>query len=108
MAKTLVATTAALAFAGVAQAGPAGGELTADRVTELKKAWGEGIVKIGKVHTDGGDVKAAAKAHIEKFYAYGQEKVLFKPTLASADQFRGTFDEAMSYFIGGINPEDGG
>ena len=34
--------------------------------------------------------------------------MLFKPTLASADQFRGTFDEALSYFVGGSVSEDGG
>ena len=34
--------------------------------------------------------------------------MLCKPTLASADQFRGTFDEALSYFVGGSIEEDGG
>lgn len=82
--------------------------LTPERVTELKTAWGEGIVSIGAVHTSGGDYKAAAEKHIEQFYAYGEEEVLFKPTLASADQFRGTFDEALSYFVGGSIAEDGG
>ncbi|MEM6499416.1 MAG: phosphoribosyl-AMP cyclohydrolase, partial [Pseudomonadota bacterium] len=39
---------------------------------------------------------------------YNQGTVLFKPTLASKDQFRGTFDEALSYFVGGKISEDGG
>jgi len=34
--------------------------------------------------------------------------VLFKPTLASEDQFRGTFEDALSYFVGGGIAEDGG
>ena len=83
-------------------------KLTKGEVTSLKEAWGDGIVKIGKIHTDGGDYRAAAKEHIETFYAYGKENVLFKPTLASADQFRGTFDEALSYFVGGDIKEDKG
>ena len=106
--KTLTAATAIAlaATAGIASASsPA---LTKESVTALKQAWGEGIVAIGQVHTEGGDVEAAARAHIEKFYAYGEEEVLFKPTLASDDQFRGDFDEALSYFIGGSIEEDGG
>lgn len=98
---------AGVAFAGAAQAGTYSG-LTTDKVTEFKTAWGEGIVKIGKVHKKGGDYRAAARQHIEQFYAYGQETVLFKPTLAREDQFRGTFDEALSYFVGGSISEDGG
>jgi hypothetical protein len=36
--------------------------------------------------------------------------VLFKPTLASVDQFRTSFDSALSYFVGGNSafPEDKG
>jgi hypothetical protein len=109
MFKTL-ATTSAIALAasaGIAAAGAAP-KLTADRVTALKTAWGEGIVNIGAVHTAGGDYSAAAREHIGQFYAYEQDTVLFKPTLASADQFRGSFDEALSYFVGGDISEDGG
>lgn len=96
-----VATTGAL---HASEAAP----LTPERVTALKTAWGEGIVKIGSVHTAGGDYEAAARAHIETFYAYGLGEVLFKPTLASEDQFRGSFDEALSYFVGGGIAEDKG
>lgn len=97
-----------IAIAATPMAAMAGEKLTADDVTALKTAWGEGIVKIGAVYTEGGDYKAAAKTHIETFYAYGESDVLFKPTLASDVQFRGTFDEAMSYFVGGMIAEDGG
>ena len=105
---TLAVVAATFAFAGAANAAKDGAKLTEQEVTALKTAWGEGIVKIGKVHTKGGDYRAAARAHIEKFYAYESGKVLFKPTLASADQFRGTFDEALSYFVGGNITEDKG
>ena len=103
----LAAAVALSATLGMAQTASAG-SLTADSVTALKTAWGEGIVKIGSVFSSGGDYTAAAKEHIEQFYAYGDVPVLFKPTLASADQFRGTFDEALSYFVGGSVSEDGG
>lgn len=108
MMKSATLSAAALIASACIASAAAPTSLTADRVTELKKAWGKGIVEIGTVYTKGGDYKAAAKAHIEKFYAYGKENVLFKPTLAREDQFRGTFDEALSYFVGGKLAEDGG
>lgn len=83
--------------------------ITAEDVAAAQKAWGEGIVNIGKVSVDGGDVKQAATDHINKFYGYEDgETVLFKPTLAAEDQFRGTFDEALNYFIGKEGTEDAG
>jgi hypothetical protein len=39
-------------------------------VVKAQKAWGEGIVKIGEVYTEGGDYENAAIQHIEKFYGY--------------------------------------
>ena len=104
----LTAIVAIAASAGIAHTATAADGLTNTDVDALKQAWGEGIVEIGAVHTDGGDYRAAAREHIETFYAYGDEDVLFKPTLASDDQFRGTFDEALSYFVGGEIEEDGG
>ena len=112
MKKTpLIAAAIALSsVAAVAHAGTqsASDGLTLTEVTALKQAWGEGIVEIGDIHTSGGDYRQAASDHIEAFYAYGERPVLFKPTLASEDQFRGTFDEALSYFVGGSIAEDGG
>lgn len=84
--------------------------ITEKEVVAAQKAWGEGIVQIGKTFTDGGDYSAAAANHIERFYAYDLSLVLFKPTLASVAQFRGSFDSALSYFVGGNAsfPEDSG
>ena len=83
--------------------------ITVEEVDAARQAWGEGIVAIGKTFTEEGDVKAAATDHINKFYNYGDDAtVLFKPTLAAQDQFRGTFDEALNYFIGTEGTEDGG
>ena len=118
----LILTAASLVVActpGYAKAKPrtaaAPVEQNADCITErevvaAQKAWGEGIVKIGKVYSDGGDYSAAAVAHIDQFYAYDLSLVLFKPTLASVDQFRTSFDSALSYFVGGNTtyPEDKG
>jgi hypothetical protein len=84
--------------------------ITEREVVAAQKAWGEGIVKIGKVYSESGDYNAAAAAHIDQFYAYDLSLVLFKPTLASVDQFRASFDSALSYFVGGNEayPEDKG
>ncbi|WP_233999908.1 phosphoribosyl-AMP cyclohydrolase [Porphyrobacter sp. TH134] len=94
---------------------PVAAEATADCITEkevvaAQKAWGDGIVNIGKVYSSGGDYTVAAAAHIDQFYAYDLSLVLFKPTLASVDQFRTSFDSALSYFVGGnpTYPEDKG
>ena len=77
---------------------------------EAQKAWGEGIVNIGRTFLGEGDYRAAAKEHIDKFYNYQEGTVLFKPTLASQKQFRLDFEGALSYFVGGNSdyPEDHG
>ena len=79
-------------------------------VLAAQKAWGEGIVRIGKVFLDDGDFRSAAEEHINAFYNYQEGTVLFKPTLVSQKQFRTDFDGALSYFVGGNSdyPEDHG
>lgn len=106
----ITASAIAACSPGYAQAKPkAAAAAQADRciteqeVVAAQKAWGEGIVKIGKVYTDGGDYSAAAADHINRFYGYDHSLVLFKPTLARVTQFRTSFDAALSYFVGG-NP----
>merc|ERR1712151_1264682 len=73
--------------------------ITKEMVEAAQKEWGDGIVKIAQSHTDAGNFTQEAVDHITKLYAYGHGPVLFKPTLASEDQFRGTFDGALSYFV---------
>lgn len=80
------------------------GCITKADVEAAQQAWGDGIVKIGKSPNP----KKAAMEHLDKFYAYKYSPVLFKPTLASVDQFRGTKKEALSYFIGQDYAEDKG
>lgn len=93
-------------------ASPAGAEATPITPTEVEaaqKAWGEGIVAIGKTFTENGDYRKAATDHIDRFYAYDlSDTVLFKPTLAAQTQFRGTEEAALDYFVGKEDTEDKG
>lgn len=82
----------------------ASGPISKAEVEAAQKGWGEGIVIIGKAK----DPRKAAIKHLDKFYAFDSGKVLFKPTLASVDQFRGTKKEALSYFVGQDLAEDKG
>ncbi len=92
-----------------AMTGKANNPITAEEVAAAQQAWGEGIVAIGKAYSEEGDYRAAATDHVAKFYDFGSDStVLFKPTLASEDQFRGNMDEALSYFVGTEGSEDKG
>ena len=79
-------------------------------VEGAQRAWGEGIVAIAAAHTSGGNFVGIATNHVNTLYAYQMGPVLFKPTLAAIDQFRPTFDTALSYFVAsnGACPEDKG
>ena len=75
-----------------------------------QRRWGDGIVAISEAHRNGGDYVGVATDHINTLYGYQTGPVLFKPTLASDEQFRPTFDAALSYFVASNNvcPEDEG
>jgi hypothetical protein len=80
-------------------------------VNAVQQAWCDGLVRIGKVHKDGGDYQGAASQFIDDLYDYKEGKVFFKPTLAfGKNTFRSTKDGALSYFVGGNKdfPEDTG
>ncbi|MDG1070550.1 MAG: hypothetical protein P8P32_02985 [Akkermansiaceae bacterium] len=83
---------------------------TEEHLATAQKAWGDGIVRISTAHKNGEDYEQAAKEHIQNLYNYGASPVLFKPTLAAEVQFRGTFEEALSYFVATnkVCGEDGG
>jgi hypothetical protein len=102
--KKFFALASAMAVATTAQAGG----ISEEAVVSAQKEWGEGIVAIASTHKDGGDFKTRASEHINTLYAYGDKAVMFKPTLAAKDQFRESFDEALSYFIGTEGSEDSG
>ena len=63
-----------------------------------------------EAHRNGGDYVGIAANHIHTLYGYQTGPVLFKPTLAADEQFRPTFDAALSYFVASNNvcPEDKG
>ncbi len=84
--------------------------LTRIDIRKAQKKWGEGVVEIGKAYKNGGDYKLLAENFVAKHYGYKEGIVLFKPTLATVEQFRDTFEKAVSYFISGNNkyPEDEG
>ena len=75
--------------------------VTREDVLAVQQAWGAAIVRISKVHKDGGDFVGAAANAAGELYAYGHSNVLFKPTKAAEYQFRPTAEGAMSYFVGG-------
>ena len=103
----VLAAASGLALAAVATSAAAQ-SISEQDVIDAQIIWGEGIVAIATVHADGGDYTARATEHVNDLYAYGETDVMFKPTLASEDQFRETFDEALSYFIGQDGTEDSG
>lgn len=84
--------------------------ITGHEVAEIQKQWGESLVNIGRVFSEGGDYRKAALDHVERFYAYDNGIVLFKPTMAEKKQFRTDKKSALSYFIGDCDdcPEDHG
>jgi hypothetical protein len=97
-------TSAVIALSVMGFTSFANATITTQEVEAAQIAWGNGIVTIGKAE----DPRAAAIKHIDQFYAFDHGTVLFKPTLASVDQFRGTKKEALSYFIGQDLKEDNG
>ena len=84
--------------------------ITRQDVEEAQEKWGQGIVEISKEYDNGGDFVKRAELHIDSLYDYKDGNVLFKPTFASEEQFRSTFDSALSYFVGenGVCSEDTG
>jgi|TARA_B100001094_G_scaffold84282_1_gene80593 hypothetical protein len=84
--------------------------VTVADVENAQKEWGGGVVAIAAVHSSEGDFVERARLHVESLYAYDISLVLFKPTFAIEEQFRPTFEGAMSYFVAenGACPEDKG
>lgn len=70
-----------------------------DEVEKAQNTWAQGIVAIGKAHDLDGDYVRVAENLIDQLYAFASGTVLFKPTKASEAQFRGTREEALSYFV---------
>lgn len=84
--------------------------ISIEDVEKTQQAWGDGVVEIAAAHSSGGNFTERARIHVETLYAYGITPVLFKPTMAVKEQFRPSFEGALSYFVAenGECPEDSG
>lgn len=110
MRKTLTAlaiSSFVLIGAGQANAGQSA-QITEADVVQAQQTWGEAIVAIGEAYTSQEDYEALAEEVIDTLYGYDQGTVLFKPTKAAEEQFRLSKEDALSYFVTGIVPEDHG
>jgi len=85
-----------------------GNQITQEEVMAAQKSWGEAIVSIGNAYTNNEDYNLTAANVVNSLYGYDKGVVLFKPTKASEDPFRLTKEEALSYFVTGVVPEDHG
>ena len=75
-------------------------------VADAQRAWGDGIVEIGRVYTAKGDYKAEAVKVLGELYGWGSDlDVLFKPTKAANPAIRLDYDEALSYFVGAASAD---
>jgi len=81
--------------------------VTKDEVLEVQRNWAGAIADISAVHKNSGDFVGRAAEAAGQLYAYGHQSVLFKPTKAAEYQFRPTPEEAMSYFVGGKEVDNG-
>ena len=77
-------------------------------VLSIQKEWADSIISIGKIFLNKGNYRLEAEKTLKKLYAFDISNVLFKPTFASQNQFRNSFEEALSYFVGGNIEEDNG
>jgi len=97
------------------QSGPSSGgkgglllaPLTQDEVEDCQAKWAAAIASISKTYAEKGDFIGAAGEAAGELYGYGFGDVLFKPTKAADVPFRPTAGEAMSYFVGGSNVDNG-
>ena len=73
--------------------------ITNEEVKAAQSAWGEALVALGSTFKESGNYEGLAKDAISKLYAYESDGVLFKPTKASANPFRASAGDALSYFV---------
>eukprot|EP00968_Pinguiococcus_pyrenoidosus_P008560 scaffold616_cov257-Pinguiococcus_pyrenoidosus.AAC.17 len=81
--------------------------ITEAEVREAQQTWADNIKKISTAYLKKKDFKAVAGEAAGELYAYGHASVLFKPTKARDVQFRPMAADAMSYFVGAENVEEG-
>lgn len=74
-----------------------------EQVLEAQNSWGLGVVKIGSLKDNRTQCEIFSSKFLDTLYAFEDEVVLFKPTKCEVEQFRGSKEEALSYFIAGKN-----
>ena len=77
-------------------------------VVDTQQKWASIVLEIGKAYKSKSDISHLFSELLHNVYAFDHCDILFKPTLASEKQFRYTYDDALSYFIGGHISEDNG
>ena len=82
--------------------------ITEIEIIKAQELWAQNVIEIGDLFIKNKDYKSKASIFVKEFYAFDLCEVLFKPTLASEKQFRYTYDDALSYFVGGSVAEDKG
>ncbi len=75
--------------------------ITENQIREAQKEWGNGIVKIGTLKHNKEECIEFTKSFLNSLYDFKNNDILFKPTMASEEQFRPNFQMALSYFLGG-------
>ena len=71
-------------------------------VNDAQQVWCHGLVRIGDVAAEGGDVRTSAGDLVDALHDYAQGMVFFKPTLAyGKNSFRSSRRGAISCFVGG-------
>lgn len=78
------------------------------KVLEFLKSWTEGVISIGKTFKREGNFQKEAEFFLNTHYAFSESEVLFKPTFTKNVIFRHSFNQALSYFVGGSISEDRG
>ena len=76
--------------------------ITKEQVIAAQNSWAKGIIEIGSIK-DESKLNERVINFLDELYSYESGPVLFKPTMASIEQFRNTKQMALSYFIGGTN-----
>ncbi len=83
--------------------------ITIDEIKQAQKQWADGLIHIGSADS-WSQAHERAEAVVNKLYGWTTDTVLFGPTKAKETQFRGSAEDAVSYFVGNNpkHPEDKG
>jgi len=74
--------------------------ITKEQVIKAQNQWANAVIEMGTIKEDYA-FKQYAINFLDELYFFQTGPVLFKPTMASLQQFRNTKEMALSYFIGG-------